>query len=69
MKDVTELIGKEVYINPGKYYNRLLNLNQELGGGIGLHVLDTDSISSEELIARVAEGQIEYTVATDELAK
>lgn len=69
LKDVTELIGKEVYINPGKYYNRLLNLNQELGGGIGLHVLDTDSISSEELIARVAEGQIEYTVATDELAK
>lgn len=69
LTDVTQLIGKEVFVNPGKYYNRLSNLNRELGGGIDLHVLDTDSISSEELITRVAEGQIEYTVATDEIAK
>lgn len=69
LKDVTQLIGKEVYVSPGKYSHRLFNLNQELGGGIDLHVLETDSVSSEELIARVADGQIAYTVATDELAK
>ena len=69
LKDVTQLVGKEVFVNPGKYYDRLVNLNRELGGGIGLHTLQTDSISAEELITRVAEGQIDYTVATDEVAR
>lgn len=69
LKDVTQLVGKEIFVNPGKYYDRLVNLNRELGGGIGLHTLQTDSISAEELITRVAEGQIDYTVATDEVAR
>lgn len=69
LKDVTQLVGKEVFVSPGKYHDRLVNLNRELGGGIGLHTLDTDSISAEELITRVAEGQIDYTVATDEIAR
>ncbi|KAA6318495.1 Membrane-bound lytic murein transglycosylase F, partial [termite gut metagenome] len=34
IKDVTELIGKEVHVTPGKYHDRLVNLNNELGGGI-----------------------------------
>lgn len=69
LKDVTQLVGKDIFVNPGKYYDRLVNLNRELGGGIGLHTLETDSISAEELITRVAEGQIDYTVATDEVAR
>lgn len=31
LKDVTQLPGKEVYTTPGKYYDRLMNLNSELG--------------------------------------
>ena len=30
LRDVTELVGKDVYVKPGKYYHRLLNLDQEL---------------------------------------
>ena len=31
LKDVTELVGKDIYVKPGKYYDRLVNLNNELG--------------------------------------
>ncbi|WP_334167209.1 transporter substrate-binding domain-containing protein, partial [Phocaeicola paurosaccharolyticus] len=34
VKNVTELIGKEIYVKPGKHYDRLVNLDKELGGGI-----------------------------------
>ena len=63
LKNVTQLIGKEVYVNPGKYLDRLRNLNEELGGGIRLKVMSVDSVSSEDLIERVADGEIDYTVA------
>ena len=69
LKNVTQLIGKEVYVNPGKYLDRLKNLNEELGGGIRLKVMSVDSVSSEDLIARVADGEIDYTVATDEMGR
>ncbi|MGL5938736.1 MAG: transglycosylase SLT domain-containing protein [Phocaeicola sp.] len=67
--DVTELIGKEVYVKPGKYANRLTNLNQELGGGIQIHLVDNDSISTEDLVSKVAKGEIDYTVCDNDLAR
>ncbi len=69
IKDVTELVGKDVYAKPGKYYNRLVNLNNELGGGIKIHEIEGDSITTEDLIAQVAQGRIPYTVADDDVAK
>lgn len=69
LKDVTELVGKEVYVKPGKFYNRLVNLNNELGGGIRIHKVTSDSVTSEELIAQVAQGKIMYTVADNDIAK
>ena len=69
LKDVTQLPGKEVYTTPGKYYDRLMNLNSELGGGINVHKVEADSVSEENLITWVAEGKIDYTVATNEIAK
>lgn len=69
LKDVTELVGKKVYVNSGKYCTRLENLNRELGGGIDICEVSSDSVSSEDLITWVAEGRIDYTVATDEIAK
>ena len=69
LKDVTELLGKEVYVKPGKYYERLVNLDQELGGGIRIHRVDNDSISLEDLIADVAKGDIAYTVADNDIAQ
>ena len=69
LKDVTELVGKKVYVNSGKYRTRLENLNRELGGGIDICEVSSDSVSSEDLITWVAEARIDYTVATDEIAK
>ena len=67
--DVTELIGKDVYVKPGKYYDRLVNLNSELGGGIRIHEVTNDSTTIEDLITQVAQGKIPYTVADNDLAK
>ena len=69
IKDVTELIDKEVYVTPGKYYTRLKNLDEELGGGIKIHKIASDTIVAEDLITWVAEKKIDYTIANNDLAK
>lgn len=69
LDDVTQLVGKEVYVMPGKYEERLENLNHELGGGISIHEVTEDSITNEDLIEMVAKGKIDYTVTNNELAK
>lgn len=69
LTDVTELIGKDVYVKPGKYYDRLVNLDKELGGGIHIHQVTNDSVSAEDLITQVAQGKIPYTVADNDVAK
>lgn len=69
LHDVTELIGKDIYVKPGKFYERMVNLNQELGGGIHIHKITNDSISMEDLITQVAQGKISYTVADNDVAK
>lgn len=69
LKDVTELIGKDIYVKPGKYYDRLVNLDKELGGGIHIHKVSNDSVSVEDLITLVAQGKIPYTVAENDVAK
>ena len=67
--NVTELIGKEVYAKPGKYLNRLINLDKELGGGILIRQVDNDSISTEDLITQVATGKIDYAICDNDLAR
>lgn len=69
LKDVTELVGKDIYVKPGKYYERLVNLDKELGGGIKIHRIDNDSITEEDLITQVSEGKIPYTIADNDLAQ
>lgn len=69
LTNVTQLIGKDVYAKPGKYLNRLNNLDKELGGGILIHEVTNDSISTEDLIAQVASGDIDYAVCDNDLAR
>lgn len=70
LKGVAELIGKEVWvIHDSKYHRRLLNLNEELGGGIIIRIVEQDTISTEDLIAMVSAGEIPYTLSDAELAK
>ena len=69
LKDVTDLIGKQVHVKRGKYYERLKNLNEELGGGIEIVLVENDSTSVEDLITKVAQGVIDYTVADNDIAR
>jgi membrane-bound lytic murein transglycosylase F len=70
LKDVTELIGKEVWvIHDSKHYKRLMNLNDELGGGIHIRIIERDTVSVEDLIEMVSKGKIPCTVSDADMAK
>jgi len=69
LKDVIDLVGKDIYVKPGKYHQRLINLNKELGGGINICLVNNDSITLEDLITQVAQGKIDYTVADNDIAR
>ncbi|RNC66255.1 transglycosylase SLT domain-containing protein [Proteiniphilum sp. X52] len=69
LTDVTGLIGKQVtVIDKSKYLERMNNLNDELGGGILIDRVDSDTIVVEDLIRMVSRGEVAYTVADDDLA-
>jgi membrane-bound lytic murein transglycosylase F len=70
VQGVTGLIGKTVVVHEkSQYLSRLKSLNEELGGGINIQAIPQDSLSVEELIGLVALGQIDYTVANDNIAR
>jgi len=63
LSEVTELAGKNVYVNENSiFYDRLQALNDEIGGTINIKTVD-DSISNDDLIDMVAENKIGYTLA------
>ncbi len=68
ISDVTELIGKEIYVvENSKYYDRLLNLNNEVGGGIIIRTVSNET-DEEKLIEMVSGGKILFTVTDDNIA-
>ncbi|MEF9924737.1 MAG: transporter substrate-binding domain-containing protein [Muribaculaceae bacterium] len=68
--DVTQLVGKDVYVEKdSKYESRLKNLDGELGGGIKMHAINQDTLISEDLIEMVAEGSISLTIVDSDIAK
>lgn len=70
LTDVTGLIGHKVTVLSGsKQYDRMVNLNNELGGGILIERAGSDTIVVEDLIRMVSRGETDYTVADDDLAK
>jgi membrane-bound lytic murein transglycosylase F len=70
LTDVTELIGKTItVIDNSKYHDRIMNLNNELGGGIIIETIGRDTIVTEDLIRMVSNGIIHYTIANDYLAR
>lgn len=69
VRDPVELIGKEVYvIAHSSYYHRLVNLSDEIGGDINI-VLGESNIETEEIIRRVATGEVDFTVAEEDIAR
>ncbi|MCC8071385.1 MAG: transporter substrate-binding domain-containing protein [Bacteroidales bacterium] len=70
IRDVTQLVGRDIYVEAGsKYHHRLNNLNDELGGGINIHPIDRDTLITEDLIAMVSKGEIPLTVVDSDIAR
>lgn len=68
--DVTQLVGRDVYVEVGsKYQQRINNLNDELGGGINIHTVDRDTLITEDLIKMVQDGEIPLTVVDSDIAR
>lgn len=70
LTDVTQMISKEITVLENtKYYQRLMNLNSELGGGIVIKNIEKDTVTTEDLIEMVSLGEIAYTVSDNLTAR
>lgn len=68
--DVTELVGREVTVqNDSKYFYRMQNLNEEIGGGIRIKPIAKDTISDDDLLNMVWKGEIPMTVVDSDVAE
>ena len=62
IKDVTELIGDTISVRKNSsYYRRVKELSNEIGGKVYIDILP-GSMSDEEIIQKVAMGEIRYSV-------
>ncbi|MDE6562537.1 MAG: transglycosylase SLT domain-containing protein [Muribaculaceae bacterium] len=70
VKDVTDLVGREVTVqNDSKYFYRIQNLNEEIGGGIKIKTIAKDTISDDDLLNMVWKGEIPLTVVDSDVAE
>lgn len=70
IKDVTELVGKTVYVEKNsKYHYRLQNLDRELGGGIDIVPINRDTLIAEDMIEMVNNGEIPLTIVDSDIAE
>ncbi len=67
IKKPFELINKSIYVEKGSSFkSRLKNLSEEIGGFI--NIIEPDYLSVEELIAKVSNSEIDYTISDDHVA-
>ncbi|MDE7421715.1 MAG: transglycosylase SLT domain-containing protein [Muribaculaceae bacterium] len=70
VSDVTDLVGREVTVqNDSKYFYRMQNLNEEIGGGIRIKPIAKDTISDDDLLNMVWKGEIGLTVVDSDVAE
>lgn len=70
LRNVTELIGKPLYVLSGSHYEqRLLNLGAQLGHSLDVRYVKDDTSNAEDLIAQVATDSIRYAIVDSELAR
>ena len=70
LTDVTQLVGREVWVEKAsKYESRLRNLDDELGGGIDIRTLEGDTLSAEDLIDMVAHHKLRRTIVDSDIAQ
>lgn len=70
VRNPVDLIGKRVHVREGSHHaERLKNLAAEIGGQIDIVEVDDPEIITEDLIRSVAEKEIRFTVAEDNVAR
>ena len=70
ISDVTQLVGRTVYVEKdSKYHHRMENLNKELGGGIEIIPINKDTLITEDLIAMVSRKEIPLTIVDSDIAR
>ncbi|MCH7963857.1 MAG: transporter substrate-binding domain-containing protein [Bacteroidetes bacterium] len=68
IRDPAELIGKTVFVRSNSaYVQRLINLSDEIGGDINVVKAERE-LTTEDLIAQVSSGEIDYTISDDNIA-
>ncbi|MFO7735294.1 MAG: transporter substrate-binding domain-containing protein [bacterium] len=68
IRNPIDLIGEKVHVRKhSSYYHRLQNLSEEIGGDIVVVPTDPSTVT-EELIRKVVDGSIKYTVADKNIA-
>lgn len=68
IRNPLELAGKTVVVRKASsFYTRLQHLSEEIGGDIDI-VEDGGEVETEEMIRKVAKGEIDYTVADEDVA-
>ncbi|MBR1476065.1 MAG: transglycosylase SLT domain-containing protein [Muribaculaceae bacterium] len=69
LTDVTQLVGKEIWVERGsKYESRLRNLNNETGGGIVIRYVEGDTLMPDDLIEMVSRHELPLTVVDSDIA-
>ena len=68
IRNPVELIGKKVHVRYGSsYVDRMQNLSEEIGGDI-IIIQDFPNVETEEIIRKVAEKEVDYTVTEEDIA-
>lgn len=65
-KNIEDFVGKQVYVGKGSYYQEFLEELKQ--NGIDIQAKAVDYLSLEELISKVADEQIDATVANSNMA-
>ena len=69
VKNALGLIGRTIHVRKNSsYFERLKNLEEEVGGHVNIKTVPGNT-STDELIRRVAKGEIEFTVADKNIAQ
>jgi len=68
INSVLELPNKKVHVQKNSaHYQRITNLSEEIGGNI--EIIADSVLAVEELIAKVAKGEIDYTICDENVGK
>ncbi|CAN5454858.1 transporter substrate-binding domain-containing protein [soil metagenome] len=69
IREPTQLVGKHVYVRKSSAYLPLLNEVSQKSGGKIISVEDFSNIDTETLIKKVAKGEIDFTIADENVAR